>query len=158
MSQSECGKTAMKPHVHIANSTEAHFPTLNRTFLSIILESWWADSSRIKMSPNFSDSYLHSDKKPELHNKSKHPGWVTEGLCMCVCVFNVPKTTVSGPVSFPSSQSLSDGSFMRKMDTPSFYDWRAAINTPTTTTAATYSNTPRLQIWVAGKLLSPVTL
>lgn len=63
--------------------------------------------------------------------RSTHLNWIS--VCSAVevvCVFNVPVSPCS-PLSplWEPSQSLSACSFIRKTDTPSFYDWRAAINT-----------------------------
>lgn len=46
--------------------------------------------------------------------------------CLLQCRPALPSPSSEGD----SSQSLSACSFIRKTDTPSFYDWRAAINTP----------------------------
>lgn len=135
------------------------FLTLNRTFLTIILESRWGDRNpnchvgKLFPSPPSLHSGTQPSNKPQwVQVQSKHPRWISVRSVSCLSadwVFNVPKTTVwpcspPPPPPLRPSQSLSACSFIRKTDTPSFYGWRAAINPP----PPPFQQHPTAQIWL----------
>lgn len=133
----------MKPHVHTAKQRRGLFSYLEPYFLKhhprvpVSRQQQNQDVTKLlRLLPPF----RQETRAPEQVKTSRvsHRG--------TVCVFNVPKTTVSGPALFPSEtlhKAYQTAHSCVKRTHPLFYDWRAAINTPATTaTAATYSNTP----------------
>ena len=129
-----------------------NFLTLNLTFLSIILE---CKQQSMRCYQTFPTPRCIEKKSPwpKLQSveilwfqvQSQHPAWVTVcSAVWAVCLHPVCLTcqrqqcllqcrpALPSPLAllWDPLQSLSACSFIRKTDTPSFYDWRAAINTP----------------------------
>lgn len=152
MCLTQCWMDLSAKHMMILTVTrkKVHFPTLNLTFLSIILQSRWVDSNRNKMLQNFSNPSLHSEKQQSIKLRSVDPlipnpvktSKLNQRVLCSVCLPTVCLTCQRQQCLLqcrparpsPSSETLckayqSAHSFVKR-HTHTFYDWRAAINTP----------------------------